>query len=301
MKILVTGATGFIGQHLCQHLTSEGHEVAAVVRSEKATTAATRTILVKDLLDLRGADFQSIDTVIHLAGIAHDYQADKSEYYRINVEGTQHVMACCYESEVKRLIYLSSIKSIAERSRVPLTTNIAPAPEDDYGRSKLGAERLLVNSGALETAILRVPLVYGPGVKGNLRQLVWMASRGIPMPVLSIQNKRSYLGVRNLCDFIQACVTWPTLPCKVFHVSDGAPVSLAGLVRSIGMASGRPSRSFWLPRFMVEVVGMLVLGPRRASKLFGDLELDVTGTTRHTGWYPEYSMQQELDDMFDIG
>ncbi|MCH7741868.1 MAG: NAD-dependent epimerase/dehydratase family protein [Proteobacteria bacterium] len=311
MNIFITGASGFIGQHLCRHLASLGHSVTALHRSttvsdntplpESESTnpnQASSSITLPDISDITAFHLKEIDVVIHLAGIAHRPGAAKSEYHRVNVEGTQTLLEACIEAGVKRLIYLSSIKAIAERSTLPLKTSIAPAPEDDYGISRLAAERLLVAATKLEIAIVRVPLVYGKGVKGNFRSLVKLVASGVPLPFLSIQNKRSYLGVGNLCDFMACCVALEKLPTHIFHLSDGASVSLAGLVRSLYDAMGQQSRSFWVPQTIVAFLGSLLLGRSRASKLFGDLELDVLATTKHTGWVPPYSLHQGLAEMF---
>ena len=213
------------------------------------------------------------------------------------MEGSRHLAKCCVEAGVKRLVFVSSIKAVRERSSVPVRINIAPAPEDEYGRSKLAAERLLVDYPKLETVIVRIPIVYGKKAKGNFRSLVKLVESGIPLPVLAIQNKRSYLGVDNLCDFLAQCVEMEDLHGHTFHIADGPPVSLAGLIRSIYAALEQNRRSFWIPKVLTVAMGNLFLGRTRASKLFGDLELDTTQTTLRTGWYPPYSMQQGLEKM----
>jgi len=314
MNIFITGASGFIGRHLCRHLLSLDHNVTALQRHPPGTTGsrqtlqpdpestdpvqATNSIFLPDISGITALHLKEINVVIHLAGIAHHPGAEQSEYHRVNVAGTQYLLDACIEAGVKRIIYLSSIKVIAERSTLPLKTSIALAPEDAYGITKLAAERLLVTSTQIETAIIRVPLVYGKGVKGNFRQLVKLVAAGIPLPFLSIQNKRSYLGVANLCDFLTLCIMLDKLPTHIFHISDGASVSLSGLVGSLYSAMGKQSRSFWLPEFFVLLLGSILLGRRRGLELFGELELDVLATTRHTGWIPPYSLYEGLTEMF---
>tara|TARA_B100002003_G_scaffold241423_1_gene263112 strand:- start:4530 stop:5486 length:957 start_codon:yes stop_codon:yes gene_type:complete len=317
MRILITGASGFIGQHLTRHLVSFDHQVTALVRSVPGSLTneghpdmgirnlreikPSNTLSLADISDITAAHLKGIEMVIHLAGVTHKPGSDKSEYYRVNVEGTRHLLDSCVEAGVKRIIYLSSVKAIAERSILPLKTNVTPIPEDDYGKTKLAAERLLVASNEIETVILRVPLVYGKGVKGNFASLVKLVGSGTPLPFVSVHNRRSYLGIQNLCDFFSHCIAMESLPTHIFHVSDGPSVSLAGLVRCLYEAMGNPPRSFWVPELVFDLLGSRLLGRTRAAKLFGDLELDMLATRRHTGWTPRYSMQQGLAEMFPPG
>ncbi len=297
MRILVTGANGFIGTHLCDHFKQQGHQVLPVCRTGHAGENSENGILVNDIFDLSPSDLEAVDVVVHLANIAHARKTDRAQYRRVNVEGTRHVAGCCVQAGVRRLIYLSSVKAIADSSNAPLKTGIAPAPSDDYGQSKLDAERLLISHPGLEVVIVRIPLVYGRGVKGNLALLLRFLRKGIPMPVLGIQNRRSYLGVDNLCDFLTLCAESDRLRAQVFHLADGAPVSLAALVRALCDAAGLSTRSFWMPGFLVMAACTLVLGKRRAESLLGNLELDVSVTCHLTGWQPPYSMYEGLERM----
>ena len=313
MKILITGASGFIGQHLTRHLISLDHEVTGLVRSgsvvaagegdqvennRKSDLTSAHILSLADISDITAAHLDGIELVIHLVAVTHKPGSDKSEYYRVNVEGTQQLLDSCVEAGVKRIIYLSSIKAIGERSILPLKTNSAPTPEDDYGKTKLEAERLLIAENNIEKVILRVPLVYGSGAKGNFASLVKLVGSGTPLPFVSIYNRRSYLGIQNLCDFFSLCIALESLPTHIFHISDGPSVSLAGLVKCLYEAMGSPSRSFWAPNSLVELLSTAVLGRTRAEKLFGDLELDMLATSKHMGWVPRYSMQQGLAEMF---
>ena len=183
MKVLITGATGFIGSHLCLHLLALGHEVTAVTRSADSVSTGSiprsQTIVVPDITAINPSHLAGIDVVIHLAGVAHDYGIDQSEFERVNVEGTRHLAQCCVEASIRKLVFLSSVKAIAENSIAPLRIDGQPAPQDDYGKSKLAAENLLqelsnVQSSItelpgrafskLEVLIVRIPLVYGEGV-----------------------------------------------------------------------------------------------------------------------------------------
>ena len=131
MKVLITGATGFIGSHLCRHLLALGHEITAVTRSADSVSTESRgsqTIVVPDITAMNPSHLAGIDAVIHLAGVAHDYGIDKSEFERVNVEGTRRLAQCCIEASVGRLIFLSSVKALAENSDTPLRIDVHPSP-----------------------------------------------------------------------------------------------------------------------------------------------------------------------------
>lgn len=336
MKVLITGATGFIGLHLCRHLLALGHEVTAVTRSADSISTesvpCSQTIVVADITAVNPSHLAGIDVVIHLAGVAHDYGIDQSEFERVNVEGTRHLAQCCIEASVKKLVFLSSVKAVAEHSDAPLRTNTHPAPEDDYGKSKLAAENRLLALSSLESSstgpsntenlakessnaecsntdpssmeilIVRIPLVYGKGVKGNFQSLVKLVNSGIPLLFAAIQNKRSYLGIQNLCDFLANCVQrdvsqQENLPTGIFHIADGESVSLATLIESIALAMGNARKNYWFPKSLIVLAGSILYGRNRAVGVFGDLELHTAETFQKTGWRPPFDLQQGLDDM----
>ncbi len=298
MNIFVTGATGFVGRHLCRELLSAGNDVTALLRSDATDLESTRHVLLPDILDLQPSHLSVVDTIIHLAGVAHDAAAKESEYDRVNVQGTRHLAACAVEAKVRRIIYLSSVKAIGERSVQPLKPDVKPEPEDEYGRSKLAAEQLLLATSDIDVCVVRIPLVYGKGVKGNFETLVRLIGTGIPLPFLAIDNRRSYVSVKNLCDFLKVLceqkTTWP----QVLHCTDGRSVSLPGLLRALYFASSRRSRVFWLPKFVVVGLVNLSLGSDKASKLFGDLELDISLSQERIGWSPRYTMAECLAGLF---
>ena len=331
MKVLITGATGFIGTHLCRHLLALGHEITAVTRTTEPISAesvpGSQTIVVPDITAINPSHLGGIDVVIHLAGVAHDYGTEKSEFDRVNVEGTRHLAQGCIAASVTKLVFLSSVKAIAENSDSPLRIDVLPAPQDDYGRSKLEAENLLkavsnAQSSSrqlpgsafsrLEILIVRIPLVYGEGVKGNFQSLVKLVRSGMPFLFGAIQNKRSYLGIQNLCDFLANCVPQDTseqhevgldgskqknLPSGIYHVADEASVSLATLIESIALAMGRTRKNYWFPKFLIVFAGSVLYGRSRAISLFGDLELHTTETFKKADWRPPYDLQRGLDAM----
>lgn len=246
MRILVTGLAGFIGSSLGPVLSARGH-------------------------DVRSADMRGCDTVVHLANIAHA-RAGRGELWRVNVEGTARTATLAAGEGLRRFVYVSSAK--------------AGAPDDAYGEAKLAAENALttVASGTgLELVIVRPPLVYGPRVKANFLALMRAIARGWPLPLASIQNRRSLVYVGNLCHAIAGCVESPAAAGKTFYVADGEALSTPELCRSIGRALGKPARLFPFPPALVPF-----------ERLTGSLVVDDTELRRSLGWRPPFSVEEGL-------
>ena len=214
--------------------------------------------------EVRRAGMEGCDALVHLANIAHA-RAPREDLWKVNVEGTAAVAEAAAKAGVRRFIYLSSAK--------------AAAPDDDYGRAKLAAEQAIAKHGAV---ILRPPLVYGPGVKANFLALMHAISRGWPLPLASIDNRRSLVFVGNLCDAIIACLESPAAAGKTLGVTDGAPVSTPALCRAIGAALGRPPRLFPFPPALLPSERLT------RSLLVDDAEM------RTLGWRPPFSMEEGL-------
>jgi nucleoside-diphosphate-sugar epimerase len=266
MKVVVTGASGFIGGHLCTALGAAGHEVAASALLEGA------------------------DAVVHLANVAHR-RADEAELRRVNVEGTARLAREAAAAGVRRFVYLSSVKVHGEESAgTPLREDSPFAPQDAYGRSKLEAERVLAGAaGAMETVILRPPLVYGPRVKANFLALIRAVARGWPLPLASVGNRRSLIYVGNLVDAILRCLEAPAAAGRTYLVSDGRAVSTPALCRALGTALDRPARLFACPPTLLEL-----LPPLR--KLTQSMEIDDAAIRRGLGWAPPFSFEYGVQE-----
>jgi nucleoside-diphosphate-sugar epimerase len=251
MRILVTGLSGFIGSSLGPLLESLGHDVRGAGRDAGALPAA-----------LRGCE-----AVVHLANLAHA-SVDRHLLWRVNVEGTARAAALAAEAGVRRFVYLSSAK--------------AHAPSDRYGETKLAAEQALRKIG-IETVILRPPLVYGPRVRANFLALMRAIARGWPLPLASIENRRSLIYVGNLCDAVVKCIEMEAAAARTYAVADGAAVSTPALCRAIGEALGRPARLFPFPPALLPV-----------ERLTGSLEVDDSAIRGELGWRPPFSFEEGL-------
>ena len=246
MRVLVTGASGFIGSVLCVRLADAAHEVIACSRSRVETPG----IFYVASPGLRpDADWMpalsGIDAVVHLAGRAHVTSEKigaetEQAYFRINAEGTRALAKQCTAAGVKHFIFLSSCHAIAGQSNDVLTDRTVPQPVTAYGRSKLAAEEsiksVLADSGCAWT-ILRPPLVYGPGNKANFGLLVKLVQTGLPLPLASVRNRRSFIYVENLVDLIGTCLANPKAFGKTFLPSDAEDVSTPELIRAIARAN----------------------------------------------------------------
>jgi nucleoside-diphosphate-sugar epimerase len=250
LKVHVTGASGFIGSALMNALSSAGHTAAR--------------------------DIDSCDCVVHLAAIAHR-SAGRDEIERVNVGLTRQVGQAAAAAGVS-FVFLSSIKVHGEVSTAPFTENSPFAPEDVYGESKVRAEEALRAIPGLRLAVLRPPLVYGPGVKANFLSLMKAIARGWPLPLASIRNRRSLIYLGNLVDAILACLHQE----GTFLVSDGEAQSTPQLCRRIGEALERPARLFAFPASVLP------------GKLSQSLEIDDSAIRRALGWQPPFTPQQGL-------
>ncbi len=307
MKVLVTGATGFVGHTLCGHLTQHGHEVRRAVREAGGTSGpdAAATVAVGDIGPSTNwtASVDGMDAVVHLAARVHlleDTAADAlAEYRRINVEGTRSLAVAALRAGVRRLVFLSSAKVNGERSVQPFTELDVPHAEDAYAVSKLEAEEALkqaLAAGQTQCAILRPPLVYGPGVRANFLRLVRAVADGVPLPLAAIDNRRSLLYVGNLVDAIRVCLSHPSAAERVFLLSDGEDVSTPDLVRRLaGTLRVRP-RLLPVPLPLLRLAGRLAGRAAAVERLIGSLQIDSSRIRAALGWMPPFSLDQGLEE-----
>jgi len=303
VKVLITGATGFIGRTLTKRLVDDGQfAVAAAVRQVSADLPdAVRQSPVGDI----GPDtnwepvLQQVDVVVHLAARVHVMSDTASDplaaYRRINRDAAAALALHAASSGVRRFVFLSSLKVNGDSGI--FSESDTPAPKDPYGISKHEAEaalREIATRTRMEVVIIRPPLVYGPGVKANFLALMRLVARGIPLPFGAIHNRRSLVAVDNLVDFIVTCIVHPTAANQTFLVSDGADLSTTDLIRRLALAMDRPARLFPIPQTLL-MTGAVLLGKRDlAQRLLGTLQVDITKARTVLGWQPPVTMDQGL-------
>jgi nucleoside-diphosphate-sugar epimerase len=306
-KALVTGASGFIGKALCVALRNRGWNVTAAMRSRGELNSADETVTVGSMdggTNWRTA-LAGIDVVIHLAARVHVMNETAhdplSEFRKINVDGTASLAVQAARMGVKRLLYVSSIKVNGEETKGQhtYTESDAAAPQDPYGVSKWEAEQALhqvSHQTGLEIVVVRPPLVYGPGVKGNFISLLDAVHKGLPLPLEGARNSRSLVYVGNLVDALITCAVHPAAAGKTYLVSDGQDVSTVELVRLIAGALGGRSRLIYVPPSLLRGVATL-LGRRGAfDRLFGSLCVDSGKLRKELDWRPPYTMARGLGE-----
>ena len=312
--ITVTGATGFMGVALCVALQGRGFGVRGTVRSLNSVSPVPGVEYCA-IGNIGGTTdwikaLAGVDCVIHCAARAHvmrEHVADALAAYReVNVAGTLHLAQQAAESGVQRFVFISSIKVNGEAALPgqPFTEQCASAPQDAYGQSKAEAEQAMLALAAqtgMEVVIIRPPLVYGPGVKGNFACMVKAVQRGIPLPLGTVHNQRSLVALDNLVSLVLLCADRalsPQAANQVFVVADGEDVSTTTLLRKVARAAGRPSRLLPVPPELLRAVSSL-LGKRAvADRLLGNLQVDTTKARTLLGWRPVVTMDEQLAAMF---
>lgn len=310
-KILVTGATGFLGRALISELHVRGDTAPiGAGRSAVLTIDKKRYIQVGEL----GANtdwseaLSGVEVVIHTAARTHimsDMSADPlSEYRRVNVDGTLGLAKQALLEGVKRFIFISSIKVNGEGTYngQKYCAQDKPAPEDPYGISKYETELALSSLAAgtdMEVVVIRPPLIYGPGVKGNFALMIKLVERGLPLPLGGINNQRTLVGLDNLVDLVIQCIDNPMAANQVFLAGDDESVSTSELLRAVGKAMDKPVTLVPIPSSVLSFGAKLAGKKEVARRLLGSLEVDITYTCERLGWRPPYSLSHGLGRCFE--
>jgi len=301
MRILITGASGFVGTALCREMLARGHTVRAAVRRlipPHAVSPGLHQVFVPDIAAEfdRRALLDGVGAVVHLAAIAHRSSGIEGELRRVNCDAAVR-LAEAGAGLVRRFIFLSSVKVHGEDSGGgTYREEDALDPEDSYGRSKLEAERALTETAGrngMELVTIRPPLVYGPGVKANFLRLLGWIDSGLPLPFASVHNRRSLIYVGNLVDAIARCAEHPAARGP-FLVSDEETVSTAELVGRIARALDRPARLFPAAPALLRFAGIIAGRRDEIRRLTGNLAIDHARAHRLLDWRPPHTLDAGL-------
>lgn len=306
MRVLVTGASGFIGSALTRQLARDpGFRVVAAVRRDAGAVAGLEHVRVGDIgvdTDWRTA-VRGVDAVVHTAARVHVMREAASDpldlYRKVNVAGTATLARQAAQAGARRLVFISSIKVNGEGTAParPYTADDRPAPVDPYGVSKQEAEEALwriAGETGIEVVVIRPVLVYGPGVKANFRAMMRLVHRGIPLPLGAIRNKRSLVAIDNLVDLIARCLTPSAAANQSFLVSDGEDLSTSELLRRTAAAMGRPARLLPVPAPLLEMACRTLGRNDLANRLCGSLQVDIRKTRELLGWTPPVTVDDAL-------
>ena len=310
MKILITGATGFIGTQLSETLANSGHHVRATARSAAPNSPITREMVTCDLESADNLDHLTLgcEAIVHLAGRAHvmsdNPATSESLYLSANVDVTRRLAQSAARAGVKRMILMSSVKVNGESTTIdaPFTSQDTPNPQDPYGRSKTQAEQVLwdvASTSELEGVVIRPPLVYGPGVRANFASLIGMVNRGMPLPLGSIHNMRSFVAIDNLIDCVATALQSSNAAGQTFLVSDGNDLSTPELIRYIASALHKSPTLFPFPPVLLKLAATSA-GKRSAyDRLCGSLTVDIALTKQKLSWTPPFTVQDSLQRTVD--
>ena len=311
-RVVVTGATGFIGTHLIRRLRREGTKVLAVVRTpptghaehsgvEWAVRDLERTDSLRDVL-------RAGDVIVHLAARVHmmrdTHPGSQDAYRRANVESTRMICRSAVESGARRVLYLSSAKVFGEGSERPYARTDPPAPVDPYAHSKLEAERAvqeIAQGGGVEWTIFRPPFVYGGGGKGNFPRLITLArlSTRVPLPLASVANRRSILYVGNLVDALVRCGLHADAGGQILLPRDARDVSTPELLDAIARVGSRRARLFRCPPLLLRAAARLIGRAGEMDRLTESLRLDARHLEEELRWHPPFTLEGALERCVD--
>ncbi len=321
MTILVTGATGFIGRHLVAALRERNHAIVVLTR----TPDEARRLWAEGTVTLHHGDMeagatlagvcQGVDSVFHLASYAHADNVDDGEvqerYWRITVDGTRLLLAEAARAGVRHFIFLSSVKAMGEVSVTRLDETAECHPISFYGRAKLEAEKLVLEADApgLRTTILRLPMVYGPGCKGNLPRMIRAIDRGLFPPWPAIDNKRSMVDVRDVVQAALLVAANAAASGKIYIVTDGETYSTRQIYAEICAALGHPVPKWTIPLMVLRLMARLgdivrrlrgrrfVIDSESLEKLTDSAWYSSERIRRELGYQPSHTLRTALTEM----
>ena len=305
MRILSTGSTGFVGKALMSALHTKRHEISVPMRVQSESSTSLNSFVIGDIDATTNwsSALHGVDAVIHLAARVHvmrDTAIDPlAEFRRVNTEGTLNLARQAATVGIRRFIFLSTIGvngNSTAHGKI-FTETSASLPHDPYSVSKHEAEvglRAISKSTGMEIVIIRPTLVHGSKAPGNFGKLTRLVAKGLPLPLASIQNRRSFVGIDNLVDFIITCLEHPAAANETFLVSDGEDLSTPDLIRRMARAMDRPARLLPVPKSVL-MAAAAMLGKRdMAQRLCGSLQVDISKSRALLGWNPPISVDEGL-------
>lgn len=303
MKVLVTGATGFVGKTLIPELQRAGHALVLPVRQKLSVVSGINAVYVADFYDQDswGQLLEGVDVVIHMAGRAHVLKEQSGDpaalFHQANVELSLLIARQAAVAGVKRFIFLSSIGVNGNHSELPFRATDVPQPQELYAKSKLEAEQqlqILCQHASMELVIVRPPLVYGPEAPGNFGRLVRIVARGWPLPFGAVHNQRSFVSVYNLSSLLLCCLTHSSAAGQVLLVSDNDDISTSDLLRLMAKLQHKNLTLLPVPTTLLRLGCRLTGFKALETRLLDSLQVDLSVTSALLQWQPPYSLAEGL-------
>lgn len=310
MKVLITGAYGFVGNALCVELSKSFFDVRGIVRkvSSSLNCENVEYVSVGNLDKIK--DWENIlsgyDCVIHCAARAHIFNKINNSihnYLLTNFKTTKRLAKQSAKFGVKRFIFLSSIGVLGTNTnnQRPFIYSDEPNPIENYAISKLKAEKALLKISkktGLEIVVIRPPLIYGPSAPGNLKRLTKLVNTKFPLPFSLIKNKRSFIGIDNLVDVVVLCIDHPNAKGKTFLVSDGDDLSTIDFIKKISEVKGFKVYMFPFPLFLLKILSFIISKKKEMDRLTDTLQVDITYSKEMLSWTPRVSVNDGIKKMF---
>ena len=306
MKVLVTGVNGFIGKTLCPRLIADKYDVIGTVRHKEIVPGITGKIQIFETGEIDGQTkwedaLRGCDAVIHLAARVHimakGVKIQKKLYERINVDGTTNLVRQSIKNDIKRFVFISTVKVNGEGKNSPYRDTDIPLPQDYYSESKYNAEeqiKEIANHSTMDYVIIRPTLVYGPYVKANFLNLIRIIDHGFPLPFASITNKRGIIYIENLIDAILLCLQHPKAARQTYLISDEQNVSTPQLIRLIAAALKKNPHLFRFPLRILNFTGNLARRRKVTDRICGSLTVDMSKINNELGWRPRFTLEEGL-------
>jgi nucleoside-diphosphate-sugar epimerase len=308
MRVLVTGANGFIGQSFCLALAGKGFFIRAALREARRSAnvlcGANEVCTIGNIDEWTdwGEALVGVNAVIHLAAKVHamseQHRIHVNDFKEVNTKGTLRLAKMAAHAGVTRFIYLSTIKVNGDQTgNTPFKETDKPLPQDSYAISKWEAEQNLFSiaeSTGMEVVVLRPPLVYGPGVKANFNKLLNAIANRLPLPLASVNNHRDFIFIDNLVNAIVTCLTHSRAPGEVFLVSDNEPISTPDLIRMLASAMCKKDRLVPCPVPILRLLGQLLCRSSELNKLIDNMQVDISKIRSTLDWNPPFTLQEGI-------
>lgn len=300
MRVLITGVTGFVGTALTEQVSSLYDTIVLIRTQNNALSSNIQQLVTTNIFEADLPD--NLDVIIHLAGRAHILNEQitdpLSEFRKVNVEGTLQLARRALDKKVKRFIFMSSIGVNGSVTlQQPFTEDALPQPHADYAVSKLEAEQELKKLFAgsdTELVIIRPPLVYAAHAPGNFARLLKLVASNLPLPFAGTNNKRSFVALENLVDFIQTCIEHPNAANQTFLVADQTRISTRELVQYLKQGMGKKAHFIYIPQPLMKLGAACIGKSKLYEQLFESLEVDTTKAQKLLGWKAPLSTQQAM-------